>query len=168
MIITRATFEPRTDLHPSVSRKENYIIHYVLSLLVAMLLIMPAMASAVVQCTIPDQSFKTFLQRFEEDIEFQRSRLVLPLVSRSGEYTMANVLIELWDIEKIKALDYPLILSRQGRKTENVTESILLPTKRYTEVFHDGPPESDLYRRLYKFRSIDNCWFLEEVHDKSQ
>lgn len=46
-------------------------------------------------------------------------------------------------------------------------ESILLSTKRYAEVFHDGPPESDSYRVLYKFRSIDGCWFLEEMHDKS-
>ena len=47
-------------------------------------------------------------------------------------------------------------------------ESILLSTKRYAEVFHDGPPESDLYRVLYKFRNIGGCWFLEEMHDKSK
>lgn len=167
MIITTATAVP-TGLLPRASRKGNYITHCVWGLLVAMLVALPTMASAVVQCPTSDRSFKAFLQRFEEDIEFQRSRLVLPLVSRSGEYTMTDVLVELWGIEKIRKLDYPLILSRQGKKTENVTESILLSTKRYAEVFHDGPPESDVYRMLYKFRNVDNCWFLEEVHDKSQ
>jgi hypothetical protein len=168
MITTRATAAPGTGLLPCASRKVNCLIHFVWSLLAVMMIVLPSVASAVMQCPKPDRSFKAFLQRFEEDIEFQRSRLVLPLVYRSGEYTMTNVLVELWDIEKIKKLDYPLILSKRGKKTENVTEAILLSTKRYTEIFHDGPSGSDLYRMLYKFRSIDSCWFLEEVHDKSQ
>ena len=168
MIITRASAVSKIGLLSRASWKGNYIIHCVWCLLVTMLIVLPTVASAVMQCPTPDRSFKTFLQRFEEDIEFQRSRLVLPLVSRSGEYTMTDVLVELWDIEKIKKMDYPLILSRQGRKTEKVTEDIVLFTKRYAETFHDGPSESDMYRMLYKFRQIDGCWFLEEVHDKSQ
>lgn len=168
MMATRTTVVLGIDLLSRTSRKGTFMIHCVCSLFVAMLVFLPMVASAVVQCPAPDRSFKAFLQQFEEDIEFQRSRLVLPLVSRSGEYTMTNVLVEPRDIEKIKELDYPLMLSRQGRKIENVTESILLSTKRYAEVFHDGPPEYDLYRMLYKFRSINNSWFLEAVYDKSQ
>ena len=122
----------------------------------------------MVQCPAPDHSFKAFLQRFEEDAGFQRSRLALPLVARLGEYTMADVTVELWNTDKIRSLDYPLILARKGRKVEHVTEAIVLSTKRYAEVFQDGPPESDLYRMLYKFRNINGCWFLEEVHDKSE
>ncbi len=132
-----------------------------------LLVIFPTAASAVVECSTPDRSFKAFLQRFEQDIKFQHSRLVLPLVFRSGDYTMTDVVIELVDLGKVEKLDYSLILSLQGRTAENVSESILLSTKRYVEVFHDGPPESDLYRMLYKFRNIEGCWFLEEVHDKS-
>jgi hypothetical protein len=168
MIITRTITAPEVGIQPHAFRKGNCIIYYVWSLLAAILIILPTVAYAVVQCPTPDRSFKAFLQRFEEDIEFQRSRLVLPLVSRSGEYTMTNTLVELWDIEKIKKLSYPLILTRQGRKTEKVAEDVVLFTKRYVEVFHDGPPESDMYRMLYKFRNIEGCWFLEEVHDKSQ
>lgn len=168
MITTRATTALGAGPLPRASRKGNHIIHYVWSLLAAMLVVLPTVAQAVVQCPTPDRSFKVFLQQFEKDIEFQRSRLVLPLVSRSGEYTMTDTLVELWDIEKIKKLDYPMILSRQGRKAEKVAEDVVLFTKRYAEVFHDGPPESDMYRMLYKFRHIDGCWFLEEVHDKSQ
>lgn len=167
MITTGATAVLRTS-QPRASHKGNYITHYIWSLLAVMLVVLPTVAHAVVQCPVPDRSFKAFLQRFEEDVEFQRSRLVLPLVSRSGEYTMTDALVELWDIEKIKKLDYPLILSRQSRKAEKVAEDFVLLTKRYAEVFHDGPPESDMYRMLYKFRHIDGCWFLEEVHDKSQ
>ena len=134
----------------------------------AVLLMSPVTAFSVAKCSKPDRSFKEFLQHFEESIEFQRNRIVLPLVARFGDYTMTNVVIELWDAEKLKKLDYPLILSSQGRVKNHVVESILLSTKRYAEVFHDGPPESDLYRVLYKFRNIDGCWFLEGIHDKSK
>lgn len=99
-------------------------------------------AFAVVQCPSPDRSFKTFLHRFEEDIEFQRTRFVLPLVSRSGKCTMTDTKVELWDLERIQRLDYPLILSQQGKKTGKATESVVLSTKRYAEVFQDGPSES--------------------------
>ena len=158
----------RINMTLSVFRNIKHVTLCALRLLVVLLVALPTVAFAVVQCPSHDQSFETFLQQFEEDIEFQRSRIVLPLVYRSGEYTMTNVMVELWNLEKIKKLDYPLILSRQGRKTEKVTEDIVLSTKRYVEVFHDGPPDSDLYRVLYKFRNIDGCWFLEEVHDKSE
>jgi len=148
--------------------KGNSITRFIQLFVMVMMIISPTTALSVVQCSTPDHSFKKFLQRFEENIEFQRSRIVLPMVARFGDYTMTNVIIELWNTEKIKNLNYPLILSSQGRKKEHVIESIMISTKRYTEVFHDGPPESDLYRVLYKFRNIDGCWFLEEMHDKSK
>lgn len=128
-----------------------------------------AFAQSAIACPVPDRKgFSEFLKKFEDDVAFQRKRIVLPLVVREGEYTMTNVSISLWGMEKIKSLDYPLILSRAERAKALVAEDILLITKRYVEVFHDGPPESDLYRMLYKFRSIGGCWFLEELHDKSE
>ncbi len=148
--------------------KDGSIARSIRLFVLAMMIILPTTAFSVVQCSTPDRSFKGFLQRFEESIKFQRSRIVLPMVARFGDYTMTNVVIELWSLEKLKNLDYPLILSLQGRKKEHVMESIVLSTKRYAEVFHDGPPESDLYRVLYKFRNIGGCWFLEEMHDKSR
>ena len=151
-----------------IQLKDGSVARSIRIFVLAMMIVSPTTALSVVQCSTPDHSFKEFLQRFEESIEFQRSRIVLPMVTRFGDYTMTNVVIELWSSEKLKKLDYPLILSLHGRKKEHVMESIVLSTKRYAEVFHDGPPESDLYRVLYKFRNIDGCWFLEEMHDKSK
>jgi hypothetical protein len=127
------------------------------------------MGQMVLECPVPDKNgFDDFLKKFEEDINFQRTRLILPLVVREGDYSMAVVEVSLWDLGKIKSLQEPLILSKSQRKKELVTEDILLNTKRYVEVFHDGPPESDLYRMLYKFRFVNGCWYLEELHDKSE
>lgn len=146
----------------------HFVCRCMTHLFAVLLILLSPPVLAVVQCPVSDHSFRGFLQRFEEDPEFRQRRLVLPLVARLGEYTMTDVTIELWNVNKMRSLDYPLILNRQGRKQEHVTEIIMLLTKRYAEVFHDGPPESDLYRMLYKFRSIGGCWFLEEVHDKSE
>lgn len=123
----------------------------------------------MVECTVPDnKGFTVFLKKFEEDIGFQRTRIILPLVVREGDYSMAAVKVLLWDSAKIQSLSEPLILSKSQRKKAFVAEDVLLNTKRYVEVFHDGPPESDLYRMLYKFRAISSCWYLEELHDKSE
>lgn len=45
---------------------------------------------------------------------------------------------------------------------------VLLQRSRYAELFQDGPADTDSYRMLYKFRKIHGCWFLEELHDKSE
>lgn len=135
--------------------------------LMTVFVILPMTAFAVEKCATPDKSFDNFLQKFESDVAFQRSRLILPLVARFGDYMMSNVVIELWTIDKIKALDYPLVLTDEGKRKEVVKETTLLNTPRYVEVYHEGPPESDSYRVLYKFRNIEGCWFLEEMHDKS-
>lgn len=128
--------------------------------------IWPINSSAVIVCKTPDKSFKSFLARFTEDSAFQQSRIIIPLVYRFGDYTMTNATVELWDINKIKALSYPLILSPTERKAKGIAQYDLLTTSRYAEVFQDRP-EADDYRLLYKFRNVDHCWFLEEVHDKS-
>lgn len=41
-----------------------------------------------------------------------------------------------------------------------------IATQHYVEVFH-SKPEADSYLVLYKFRNLDGCWYLEELHDKS-
>ena len=84
-----------------------------------------------------------------------------------GGYTVQGVSIALWDIEKIKALDWPLILPSKDRNRLGVSEEVLLRTQRYSEVLQEGPPETDSYRLLYKFRNVGGCWFLEELHDRS-
>ena len=129
-------------------------------------IILPASSSAAIVCKAPDKSFKDFFVRFTEEIPFQQSRVIFPLVYRFGDYAMTTPLIELWDSNKLKAFPHPLILSRSQRKVEGVNQSFLLVTPRYSEVFQDRQ-EADDYRILYKFRSVDGCWFLEDIHDKA-
>lgn len=126
----------------------------------------PATCAAVVECRTPDKAFRSFYQRFAENIEFQQSRIIFPLVYRFGDYTMTTPVVELWDMAKLKAFDHPLILSHNQRKAEGINEAFLLVTRRYSEVFQDRP-EADDYRMLYKFRNVGGCWFLEEAHDKA-
>lgn len=130
------------------------------------ILFWPLVSSAIAVCKEPDKSFKNFLSNFTEDAAFQQGRIIFPLVYRFGDYTMTDLIIELWDKDKIKTLAYPLILSRGQRKKEGIQQSYLLTTSRYAEVFQDRA-EADDYRILYKFRNIEGCWFLEEVHDKA-
>jgi hypothetical protein len=130
------------------------------------ILIWPITSTAVIVCKAPDDSFKGFFLRFTEDAAFQQSRIIFPLVHRFGDYTMTNPIIELWDINRVKTLTYPLILSQTQRKAKGIEQSDLLTTSRYAEVLQDRP-EADDYRLLYKFRNVDRCWFLEEIHDRS-
>lgn len=126
----------------------------------------PVTCVAVIECRSPDRSFKSFYQRFTENMAFQQSRIVFPLVYRFGDYTMTTPVVELWDMAKLKAFDHPLILSHSQRKIERINEAFLLVTRRYSEAFQDRP-ETDDYRMLYKFRNVGGCWFLEEAHDKA-
>ena len=151
-------------------RRQGPVFHALVTFFACLALMVPISAEAqlALQCPVADtKGFAVFLKRFEEDISFQRSRIVLPLVVREGDYTVQGVSIALWDIEKIKALDWPLILPRKDMSRQGVSEAVLLHTPRYSEVLQDGPSETDSYRLLYKFRNIGGCWFLEELHDRS-
>ena len=144
-----------------------------MKLLTVLLLLFSSIASAAttevpLSCEKKDQSFKTFLSRFTEDIAFQRSRLVLPLVSRYGNYDMAIPKIELLSRSDIMKLKDPLIYSRAELKKLNLAQSVLLLQKdRYAEVYQANAGEADDTRLLYKFRNVSGCWFLEETHDRS-
>lgn len=119
------------------------------------------------RCPAKDKGFKNFLKKFVADVPFQQSRVIFPLVYRYGDYSMTNPVVELWDANKIRSLPYPLIRNSLQMKAERMEQSYLLLTDRYSEVFQDIP-DSDSERVLYKFRNVDGCWFLEEVHDKSE
>jgi hypothetical protein len=139
-----------------------------LKLFVFLALCVPLICHAQIErCQIPDKSFKAFFGRFVDDLQFQRSRIIFPLMYRYGDYTITNPTIELWDLKKVESLADPLIRNMKQRKSENIAQSFLLVTNRYSEVFHDVP-NGDYERVLYKFRNINSCWYLEEVHDKSE
>jgi hypothetical protein len=153
-----------------MSSRLHFVSQTFVSLCACLALMLPTagVAQVALQCTVADtKGFPAFLKKFEEDIGFQRSRIALPLVVREGDYIVQGVSIALWDIEHIKALDWPLILPRKDRNKEGVSEEVLLHTQRYSEVLQEGPPETDSYRLLYKFRNVGGCWFLEELHDRS-
>lgn len=127
-----------------------------------------AKTEAPLSCANSDSSFSTFLSRFTDDIAFQRSRLVLPLVSRYGDYEMSIQIVELLNRSEIMKLKDPLIYSRAELKNLNLEQSVLLLQKdRYAEVYQANAGEADDTRLLYKFRNVSGCWFLEETHDRS-
>jgi hypothetical protein len=115
-------------------------------------------------CKKADASFRSFLSRFTDDLEFQRGRLVTPLVARAGDNVTTEMTIELWTLDHIKSLKYPLIYSSRERKKQDLDQSILLQTKRYAEVFQQQR-EADAIRMQYRFQYYTGCWFLIEVED---
>lgn len=133
--------------------------------LLCLLLVSPV-SYAIERCTKPDASFRGFLNQFTSDITFQTGRIILPLVYRNGMYSLMDPEIQLWDLQRIRKLKDPIILSRKQREERHIEESMLIVTQSYAEVFH-SKPEADSYLLLYKFRNLDGCWYLEELHDKS-
>ncbi|HEY1709051.1 MAG TPA: hypothetical protein VGG10_12355 [Rhizomicrobium sp.] len=120
------------------------------------------------RCAKPDASFKVFLSRFTDDKDFQRARLVLPLVARAGNYQTWDASVELWSLKKIGQMSDPLIYSRQDRKRLNLSQDIVeLRPNRYAEVYQANAGEADDTRLLYRFRDLEGCWFLEEIDDRS-
>jgi len=126
---------------------------------------LPTLAAGTV-CAKSDPSFAKFLRQFGDDKQFQRLRTVQPLVARYGDYQMSNPDIRLLGTAELDALGYPLFRSAGELKKDGMRQSVLLYTKRYAEVVQDQT-EADSDRVLFKFRSIEGCWFLEELHDKS-
>ncbi|MEP6829538.1 MAG: hypothetical protein ABI963_04310 [Rhizomicrobium sp.] len=119
------------------------------------------------ECEVHDKSFKSFLSRFTEDQVFQETRLVLPLVWRAGDYLTVDASVELWTLDKIKKLDYPLIYSSKQLKEERLVQSFpIMQPGRYAEVYQENAGEADSVRVLAHFRNIEGCWFLEEVDDR--
>jgi hypothetical protein len=127
----------------------------------------PCTASAAVSCKARDDSFERFLVRFEEDENFQRTRILYPLVHRIGDYSTGDLQVELWSIAKVQATQPPLIATPAQRKAKQIGEALLLATYWYAEVAHQRL-EGDDFRIHYKFRCIEGCWFLEEVHDRGR
>lgn len=131
------------------------------------LLISSVSSAQIERCAKPDKTFVVFYEHFVSNVSFQKSRIIYPLVYRFGDYAMTNPIVELWDQEKVESLPDPLIRNKKQRKAEKVEQTFLLITNRYSEVFHDVP-NADYERVLYKFRNVDRCWYLEEVHDRSE
>ncbi|MES1982630.1 MAG: hypothetical protein V4443_09145 [Pseudomonadota bacterium] len=119
-----------------------------------------------VMCAKADPSFTHFLETFSEDKNFQRGRILVPLVVRQGDYFVNGAEVKLMSQPEIAKLPYSLFRSAKERKADYVSQSIALETSRYAEVLHDKD-EADSDRVLYMFRNIEGCWFLEEFHDKS-
>ena len=120
-------------------------------------------------CKQPDSSFDDFLEQFSENKRFQESRYILPLVYRSGSYSLANdygVSVELLSMEKIKSWKYSIFRSKPERIKEHIEQQIELKTEKYIELLQ-YLPNADADMVLYKFNEINGCWFLQELHDIS-
>ena len=118
-------------------------------------------------CAKADGSFASFLNRFTNDQKFQRSRLSLPLVARSGDGVTASATTELWDIQHIKELKDPLIYSDVGRRKRHISQSVDLvhETPSVAEVWQAEDAESDAVKLQYWFRKQAGCWYLAEFDD---
>lgn len=120
------------------------------------------------KCMAHDRSLPDFVSRFTNDVSFQRTRLVLPLVSRTGDNLVTEMTIELWSLADVKRLKFPLILSDKDRGKQDIEQSITqLPDKLSAQVFQ-GQREADSFLMTYKFSNFEGCWYLEEVDDESQ
>jgi hypothetical protein len=119
------------------------------------------------RCVKPDVSFNVFLSRFTDDKSFQRSRLVLPLVARFGNYLTNDASVELWSLEKIVRMSDPLIYSRGDIKRLDLVQRVVaFQLNRYAEVEQENAGDADDTRLLYRFRNLEGCWFLEEFDDR--
>ncbi len=119
-------------------------------------------------CKKMDASFKEFLSRFTDNKAFQRSRLVLPLVARFGNYLTVDAAVELWPLAKIEQMQDSLIFSTAERKKLNLSQEIVMfQSNRYAEVYQANAGEADDTRVLFHFRNLKGCWFLEEIDDRS-
>jgi|GEM_PF-1673808 len=120
-------------------------------------------------CKKPDISFQTFLRRFADDVAFQRSRIVLPLVARAGDGVTTETTIALWSLARIRALKDPLIYPRNALKREHLDQHIEMLDDRqgYAELFQFRD-EADSVKLLYRFRRHGGCWALEEFNDISE
>ena len=92
------------------------------TLLVLLSVLWSAAASATqpanpTACGKVGASSKAFLSRFTDDKPFQRSRLVLPLVARFGNYLTGDASVELWPLGKIERMKDPLIYSSKDQKS---------------------------------------------------
>ena len=118
-------------------------------------------------CAKVDGSFASFLHRFTNDQKFQRSRLSLPLVARSGDGVTTAATTELWDMRQIEELKSPLIYSDVGRRKGHVSQSVGLvhETPSVAEVWQAQDAEGDAVKLQYWFRKQAGCWYLAEFDD---
>jgi hypothetical protein len=118
-------------------------------------------------CSKPDGSFSVFLHRFTNDLQFQRSRLTLPLVARLGDGVTTQAATELWDMKHIKELKDPLIYSDAGRRKGHISQSVDLvhKTPSIAEVWQAEDSEGDAIKLQYWFRQQRGCWDLTEFDD---
>jgi hypothetical protein len=146
---------------------------FLASLFAGFLSLIPIVAQAATAmypaCQKPDASFQSFLQRFTDDKVFQRTRIFLPLVARSGDGVTADATIDLWNLEHIKNLKDPLIYSDAERKKLSLIQSMDIP-KGQLEIAHvsQDHPEGDDIQLRYWFRKWHGCWSLAEFDDWGQ
>jgi hypothetical protein len=122
-------------------------------------------------CTKPDISFQEFLNRFTNDVGFQRSRLMLPLIARAGDGKTSPATVESWSIKQIRDLKDPLIYSTADLRKFYLQQSVDMlhdAAPSIAEVWQRNRAESDAIKLQYWFRKFDGCWVLTELDDWSE
>lgn len=125
-----------------------------------------AMPATYPVCPKPDASFQSFLTRFTNDIEFQRSRLVLPLIARAGDGATSPATVDVWSMKDVRKLQDPLIYSTAELKKLNIGQSVDLihdQSPSVAEVWQQERGGSDAIKLQYWFRKyLNGCWALAE------
>jgi len=119
-----------------------------------------------VTCASPDSSFRSFLERFSVDRTFQNSRMVYPIVVRSGQPTEAALDIQLWGEGVVLDFKTPIFLSPKERVRFGLEQEITIASPRYAEVYVHKP-DADSHEETFSFRKHGDCWYLEGLYATS-
>jgi len=93
----------------------------------AAILLVPAFSLAAPKdqvCPKQEEAFEPFLKHFSEDAKFRSTRIVYPLVVRSGDLRLGPPEIEIWSESTVASLSHPLILSARALKKQALEQSI--------------------------------------------
>jgi hypothetical protein len=113
-----------------------------------------------------DEQFSVFLHRFENDLAFQRERVLYPLPAKVGDGRAVEQRRERWTRADLEAREGSLILSNEERRKRDLRQRVVAESADRVTVFHYRP-EADSYRILYRFRNLSGCWFLARYENVS-
>jgi hypothetical protein len=125
------------------------------------------LAAGALRCDHPDSDFKTFLERFKNDVAFQHSRLVIPLqissLNPTGKTQQSLSLTQIRNRKTRVIRDDVFAAELKGTEGELCESVSVLKTR--SVVFEQHSCSTDVYGSVYRFTMARGCWFLRSVHE---
>jgi len=125
----------------------------------------PAWAWGSAAC-VPEPNFVAFVERFATDKSFRLERISFPLVVTLGDGAAREKVQERWSRSQFEAISAPLLLSGAALKRHGLSQRIRQVDTTDREVYQFRE-EADSWRRIFRFRDVDGCWYLIAYADKS-